>query len=125
MTDKFEDFENKLFGWISRHNLGIVIIMAPILLWLVMSIGVVSMWGIVGASNVEYMINQTHNGLPIDNTRFVVTNETYDTMETIIIPISILMFNTISYLIGFIGIGYTILVCYAFVRHLYKKDMKK
>jgi len=118
MTDKFKDFENKLFGWISRHKLGILVVMFPIMIWLTMSIGVISMWGLVGASNVEYNINQTYHGLPIDNTRFNVTKESYEVMENIIIPITIYMLNTLMVLMLVMAITYVSIITYLTFRYL-------
>jgi len=124
MADKFDDFESKLFGWISRHKLGILIIMAPILVWLMLSIAVIGMWGVVGAANVEYQMNQTYHGIPIDTTSMIVTKESYDTMENIILPVTIYMLNTLMILTAVMAIIYSSIIVYLSFRDASRKSKK-
>jgi len=121
MTDKYDDFENKLFGWISRHKLGILTVMFPIILWLIMSISMVSLWGTAGAANIEYQMNQSYHGIPINTTLSVVTKESYDTMENIIIPITIYMINTLGALMFIMVAMYCSVITYLAFKNMSRK----
>ena len=115
MTDKFEEFESNVYNWISRHKLGLMIVGFFVILWVVLSLAVVGLWGIVGAANMESNMRHAYNGEEISY-NLSVTNETYDTFQNIIIPVSIPMFDTINWLMLILGIGYVALLAYLFLK---------
>ena len=116
MADKFDDFENKLFGWISRHKLGILLVMAPILIWLMLCIAVACMSGIIGVSMLETNITELHNA---GDVRW--GDDTIGMWENVFIPIIVQMFNTLGYLMAVMVITYSSVVVYLSFRHAYRR----
>jgi len=120
MTDKFEEFENNLYNWILRHKFELFSVGLVVVVWVMLSICVVTMWGIIGMSNAEYYTIQAYNGVRIDNPLFI-SNETYNTTMNFLIPTSVIMFDTIR-LVGLIfACGYVILLFYMSIKYVWRK----
>ena len=120
MTDKFEEFESNIYNWVSRHKLGLMVVGFLVVLWVVLSIVVVSWWGLIGAANMESLMTRSYNGEVITyNTTF--TNSTYDTMKNVIIPVSVQMFNTIGWVILVLMSGYAIVALYMVLKYVCRR----
>jgi hypothetical protein len=105
--DKFEDFENKLVEWISIHKLGLLVMSFPIVLWIILSIAVVTMSGILGFTLVEINITEQYAAGVGD-----WTPESYAIWENWMVPVVVQMFNTLGYLMFAIVAIYGILLVY-------------
>jgi hypothetical protein len=117
MTDKFEEFESKIYSWVSRHKLGLMSLGLIIILWVMLSIAVVTVGGLTGWSMVEANITELHaNGNEVWN------DDLYNMWDSLILPIIIQMFNTMTLLILILSIGYTILFVYLLTKWWMRRD---
>ena len=117
MTDKFEEFESNIYNWVSRHKVGLMVVGLVVVLWVMLSITVVVMGGVVGWSMVEKNITESYN-----NGDAAWQNGVYDVWESWLFPIIVQMFNTMGWLILLLGGGYAILLSYLFLKWSIRKN---
>lgn len=90
--DEFEKFEYVVSDWINRHKTSLYIIGVILAIWITISLAIVHMAGLVGASTYEVNIDDRYQNGEIEY-------DEYNWIQSYVMPVLICVFRTSEWFI--------------------------
>jgi len=111
--DVFEQGEERLLKWVTNHHVILALITIVLSVWVALSITIISIFGIIGASQFASKIEENYqNGS--------ITYDAYHLIMDIMMPIIKYMFDTMGYIVILIGIVSATWILYFSYRAAYR-----
>lgn len=111
--DIFQIGEERIWKWIGNHYTGLSIIMIISSIWVAFSITIISLASVIGANEIVKNIQLNYD-------KGLVTQQAYDIIMNVFVPVFMYAVNTMTYIVVIIGMVCAIYILYFGYRAAYR-----